>query len=77
MEKLRKTFDWNIPFNETAVTEQVPQLSDIQRAQDEELLKFVIGTRSLDEWDAFIESLYKIGMDRVEDAFTAQYELYK
>ena len=77
VEKLRKTFDWNIPFNETAVTEQVPQLSDIQRAQDEELLKFVIGTRSLDEWDAFIESLYKIGMDRVEDAFTAQYELYK
>ena len=55
----------------------MPQLSDIQRAQDEELLKFVIGTRSLDEWDAFIESLYKIGMDRVEDAFTAQYELYK
>ena len=41
---MRKTYDWNIPFNETAVTEQVPQLSDIQRAQDEELLKFGIGT---------------------------------
>lgn len=76
-EELRKTFDWNIPFNDVAVSNEAPQMSDIERAIDEELIKFVTGTRSLDEWDAFIESLYAMGMDKVEDAYTAQYEQYK
>lgn len=76
-EKLRKTFDWNIPFNDVAVSEQAPQMSDIDRAIEEELIKFVIGTRSLDEWDDFINTLYSMGMDKVEDAYTAQYEEYK
>ena len=76
-EEVFQPFDYRLSFNETEVEEQVAELADIKRMQEEELVKFATGARPLSEWDDFIASLYKIGLDKVEDAYTAQYESLK
>jgi hypothetical protein len=70
-------FDYRLTFNETEVEQEVPALADIKRMQEEELVKFATGARDLSEWDDFIAALYNIGLDKVEDAYTTQYEALK
>ena len=76
-DEVYQPFDYRLTFNSTEVEEAVPAIADIERMQEEELVKFATGARSLSEWDDFISSLYSIGMDKVEDAYTAQYEAMK
>ena len=44
---------------------------------DEETAKFIAGTRPLNEWDDFIASLKKIGVDRLYAEYTTQYKEIK
>jgi len=73
VDDVYQPFDFHLNFNGTAVSEEVPEYSDVNRMYEEEVVKFVTGVRSLDEWDDFIAELYAAGMDKVEDAYTAQY----
>ena len=57
-----------------ALAENIPSLNDLNTYKDEELIKFVNGTRSLDTWDAFIEECYQIGLQDYIDEYTRQYE---
>ena len=37
--------------------------SDIQTFVDESIAQFIMGTKSMDEWDAFVEQLHTMGID--------------
>jgi len=56
-------FDFDVVYSSQIVNEEVPTLGDIERLTEEEIIKFITGVRSLDEWDAFIDELNQAGMD--------------
>ena len=37
--------------------------SDIQTFVDESIAQFIMGTKSMDVWDAFVEQLHTMGID--------------
>ena len=49
---------------------------DIGTAASEQSLRFVTGERSLDEYDAFIEDLERMGLDRLRELRQAAYDRY-
>ena len=51
-------------------------VSDIATAASEQSLRFVTGDRSLDEYDAFIEDLRAMGLDRLTEIKQAAYDRY-
>ena len=51
-------------------------VSDIATAAAEQSLRFVTGDRSLDEYDAFIEDLRAMGLDRLTELKQAAYDRY-
>lgn len=68
-----KPWEYDYYFDTTRISEEVMAYTDVNTKISEELIKFVIGNRPLDQWDAFIQELYDMGMAQVEDAYTAQY----
>ena len=66
-----------IVWDKVALTENIPSLNDLNTYKDEELIKFVNGTRSLDTWDAFLEECYQIGLQDYIDEYTRQYNEMK
>ncbi len=58
-------------------SEQVNSVwSDIQTYFFENCLQFIIGTRSLDEFDDFVQTIYNQGLQEVLDAYTSAYERF-
>ncbi len=51
-------------------------VSDIATAASEQSLRFVTGDRPLDEYDAFIEDLRAMGLDRLTEIKQAAYDRY-
>jgi len=70
-------FQFNLIFDTNAISDEVIAYSDVNTKIAEDLYKFVSGSRSMDEWDSFIQELYDIGMAEVEDALTEQYNKQK
>lgn len=66
-----------IVWDKVALAENIPSLNDLNTYKDEELIKFVDGTRSFDTWDAFIEECYSIGLQDYIDEYTRQYNEMK
>lgn len=66
-----------IVWDKVALAENIPSLNDLNTYKDEELIKFVNGTRSFDTWDAFIEECYSIGLQDYIDEYTRQYNEMK
>lgn len=62
-----------VNWDTVALAENIPTLNDLNTFKDEELIKFVNGTRSLDTWDAFIEECYQMGLQDYIDEYTRQY----
>lgn len=50
--------------------------TDVQTIVDEQQPKFIMGELSLDEYDAFIETLNEAGLDKVTECYKAAYERY-
>jgi putative aldouronate transport system substrate-binding protein len=66
-------FDVAIAWDESRIASEVVGLGDIRRLIDEQLILFVTGQRPLDQWDSFIEDLYRAGMEDWINALTTQY----
>lgn len=64
-----------IIWKNSEISENVPSLNDLNTYKDEEFMKFINGTRSLDTWDAFIQECYQIGLQDYIDEYTRQYKL--
>jgi ABC-type glycerol-3-phosphate transport system substrate-binding protein len=65
--------DATVIYDKQKLQENIPTLSDIDRLRTEELVKFVTGARPLEEFDQFIEQLYKAGLDDWIEEYTRQY----
>ena len=76
-ENATKVFDYGVVYDSDVLAEQIPMMSDIERMVDEELIKFITGTKDMSQWDAFIEGLYGIGLDTYIDVYTEQYNANK
>ena len=63
----------DINWDTAALAENIPTLNDLNTFRDEELVKFVNGTRSLDTWDQFIEECYQMGLEDYINEYTRQY----
>ena len=63
----------DINWDTAALAENIPTLYDLNTFRDEELVKFVNGTRSLDTWDQFIEECYQMGLEDYINEYTRQY----
>ena len=70
-------FDFDVAYDIAAIKDAVSAYDDIERMIDEETAKFIAGTRPLNEWDDFIASLKKIGVDRLYAEYTDQYQEIK
>ncbi len=69
--------DFDVPYDGAAIADAVPSMEDINRLNTEEVIKFITGTRDLAEWDDFIDSLYRAGLQDWIDAYTDQYRTFK
>lgn len=70
-------YDFDVAYDIAAIKDAIPAYDDIQRMIDEETAKFITGTRPLSEWDDFVASLKKIGIDRLYAEYTDQYREIK
>ena len=66
-----------INWDTVSLAENIPTLNDLNTFKDEELVKFVNGTRSFDTWDKFIEECYQMGLDDYINEYTRQYNQLK
>lgn len=73
LDDAKMPFDAAVPYNLSRVAEEVPSLGDLNRLLDEQMILFITGQRSLDEWDSFVDDLNRAGMQEWIDALTAQY----
>lgn len=65
--------DSDIAYDVSAIRDRVMGLADLDRLIEEETIKFITGTRSLDEWDSFLDQLNSAGMQDWIAAYTEQY----
>lgn len=65
--------DAYVLYDQSVLEEEVPGLADLQRMMDEEVFKFIIGSRPISEWDSFMNELYSAGMDDWIKAHTKMY----
>ena len=50
--------------------------SDIETYMDENVVKFVVGDKSLDEFDSYVDTLMQMGVDRCTEIEQAAYDRY-
>jgi len=88
-EKVVKIYDENVWNNNWVDERTMPQLSltveeneaagvlgDINTYVSEMVVKFIIGEESLDNFDAYVEKLYEMGLQDAIDANQTAYERY-
>jgi hypothetical protein len=73
LDDAKMPFDASIAYDETAIADQVAGLGDINRLIEEQVVLFITGARPLDQWDGFVEDLYRAGMEDWINALTTQY----
>lgn len=66
-----------LSFTEEEKLQYKDRQTAIKKYVEEEALKFVTGARSLDEFDAFVAELDKLGLQEVLKAYQAAYDRYQ
>ena len=62
----------------TAITNEAgPVLNDMKTYIESEVTKFVMGSRPMSEWEAFLEELNTVGLEKWSAAYTKEIEKYK
>jgi len=70
-------FQPNPPLNEKE-TETVNLTGEaIKKHRDENIAKFILGQRSLTEWDAYVSEANKLGVDKILDIYKTAYNRIK
>lgn len=71
---LKKPGDYGVNYDEAKIIATVPSAGDIDKFRDKELVKFIMGTSPMSNWDKFIDDLLKLGLDKMIAERTAQYK---
>ncbi|PYI57472.1 extracellular solute-binding protein [Paenibacillus flagellatus] len=69
--------DVEYKFDTKALNDKVPTSGDIARMIEQETIKFITGARPMGEYDKFVDELYKAGLDKWIEAYTAEYNRVK
>ncbi len=56
--------DAGIIYSPDVIQTELPEINELERFLEEDIVKFIIGYRPMEEWDSFIEEVYDRGMDR-------------
>ncbi|MBD2871857.1 type 2 periplasmic-binding domain-containing protein [Paenibacillus arenilitoris] len=73
LDTAKMPVDATIIYDKVQLQENIPTLGDIDRLRSEELVKFVTGARPLNDFDAYIDQLYRAGLDQWIAEYTKQY----
>lgn len=70
----KQSFDKSIFWNAAEINELCPNASDVDKMIRENIVKFITGQRSIEEWDTFVnKDLKDAGIDSYMEAYTAFY----
>lgn len=72
-DDVKEPFDMHVDYPIDVLNELAPERADIDRMIQEEIVKFLTCVRPMEEWDNFINDLYKIGLEKLNDAYTQIY----
>ncbi|WP_135552220.1 extracellular solute-binding protein [Paenibacillus cymbidii] len=59
-------------YDNAAIAQQVPTLTDLNRMMEEEVTKFIMGARPMSDYDKFLQELNKAGLDKWIAAYSDQ-----
>lgn len=72
-DKVKWSVDKDVQYDNAALKENVPSYVEIMEYVEQEFVKFVIGARSMEEWDAYSATVEQLGVDAMVAEFTRQY----
>ncbi len=71
---------WVIPsaaaFNTDEAAAYALHNTDIETYADENILRFILGERSMDEWDEYVSIFYELGIQECIDAYQTCYDRF-
>jgi hypothetical protein len=70
-------YDFDVAYDMAVIKNNVPEFDDISRMIEEETTKFITGNRPMSQWDQFLNDLKKVGIDKLYDEYTKQYNAIK
>ncbi len=62
-----------VAFTEDETTELSTIEAAIDKIRDENIVKFVLGTRDLSEWDSYVTEIRNAGLDKYLDFYSKAY----
>jgi ABC-type glycerol-3-phosphate transport system substrate-binding protein len=79
MEYDEAVFPWDTEYywDQSGIRDNIPGLADINRLIDEEVTKFIMGARPLNQFNAFVEELNSAGLQQWIAEYTRQYNALK
>ncbi len=71
-------YELPLSLNMTAdeMTEFSAIMADVETSVKENIVKFILGDRPLDEWDAYVATLKEMKLDRAVELKQASYDRY-
>jgi putative aldouronate transport system substrate-binding protein len=69
--------DGGLHFDTTPLMEAGPNTADMGRFVEEESIKFITGARPFGEYDRFLTDLNRLGIEKLSDEITRQYNILK
>ncbi len=65
-----------LAFSSDQSSELADIMSTITTYQDEQMVKFIMGTRSIDEFDDYVNEMKKMGIEKAIEIYQAAYDTY-
>ncbi len=56
--------DSGIIYSPEILLKEIPGYRELERYMEEEVVKFIVGFRPMEEWDYFIDEIYNLGLDK-------------
>lgn len=69
--------DVSYKFDQEMISDKLPNRIDLERMMDEEIVKFMMGARSMSEYDTFLNELNAAGLENWIAVYTEQYNTHK
>jgi ABC-type glycerol-3-phosphate transport system substrate-binding protein len=72
-DKVKWSADKFTQYDNEALKNNVPNYVEIENYVQEEMIKFIIGSRPMSDWDKYMTTLTDMNVDRMVDELTRQY----
>lgn len=69
--------DSGVIYSPEIILSEIPGYNELNRFKEEEIVKFIIGYRPIEEWDNFVDEMYEMGMDTWIEVHTRIYNEQK